>query len=237
MLRASDLFINRPKSKNKRPRRAPIRETDTYLVYLLKKNEEGYTWLEQRTSSDDLAKAVLVSDFISEIFGEEEGMRFDVAMSCFSEDMRDALGYRITQIGTEQALKELRNTLAVELPDYGYDAIRHFNDKAAKKKVYVTDSVFQEMSQRFATNYKVLVGNSDFAISLLTSEWLYRQYGTIPGLDKRKLAVLCRISAKSVLGCSGIGGTVGFDRPFTRELLVQDSPGNQCENSSPTLRR
>jgi len=183
VLRPSDLFINRPKSKNKRPRRAPICETDTYLVYLLKKNEEGYTWLEQRTSSDDLAKAVLVSDFISEIFGEEEGMRFDVAMSCFSEDMRDALGYRITQIGTEQALKELRNTLAVELPDYGYDAIRHFNDKAAKKKVYVTDSVFQEMSQRFATNYKVLVGNSDFAISLLTSEWLYRQYGTIPGLD------------------------------------------------------
>lgn len=183
VLRPSDLFINRPKSKNKRPRRAPIRETDTYLVYLLKKNEEGYTWLEQRTSSDDLAKAVLVSDFISEVFGEEEGMRFDVAMSCFSEDMRDALGYRITQIGTEQALKELRNTLAVELPDYGYDAIRHFNDKAAKKKVYVTDSVFQEMSQRFATNYKMLVGNSDFAISLLTSEWLYRQYGTIPGLD------------------------------------------------------
>ena len=60
---------------------------------------------------------------------------------------------------------------------------RVHNDKAAKKKVYVTDSVFQEMSQRFATNYKVLVGNSDFAISLLTSEWLYRQYGTIPGLD------------------------------------------------------
>ena len=29
----------------------------------------------------------------------------------------------------------------------------------------------------------MLVGNSDFAISLLTSEWLYRQYGTIPGLD------------------------------------------------------
>ena len=64
VLRPSDLFINRPKSKNKRPRRAPSCETDTYLVYLLKKNEEGYTWLEQRTSSDDLAKAVLVSDFI-----------------------------------------------------------------------------------------------------------------------------------------------------------------------------
>lgn len=183
VLRPSDLFINKPKNKNKRPGRTPVRETDTYLVYLLKKNEEGYTWLEQRSSSDDLTKAVLVSDFIAEVFGEEEGMCFDVAMSCFSEDMRDALGYRVTQIGTEQALKELRNNLMAELPEFSYDMIRHFNDEASNKKVYVKDAVFQEMSQRFAKNYKVLVGSSDFAISLLTSEWLYRQYGTIPGLD------------------------------------------------------
>lgn len=183
VLRPSDLFVNKPTIKNRRPGRAPVRETDTYLVYLLKKNEAGYTWLEQRTMNNNSTKAVLVSDFIAEVFGEEEGMSFDVAMSCFSEDMREALGYRITQIGNERALKELRNTLTAELPEFSYDMIRHFNDEAAGKKVYVTDDVFQKMSKRFITNYKVLVGSSDFAISLLTSEWLYRQYGTIPGLD------------------------------------------------------
>lgn len=156
-------------------------DEDIYSVYLIKKTREGCAWLKNNVPQDSSSKAILLADFILEVFGEDELNRFELAMVNFSAEMQDTLGYQITQIGNERALHDLREQLYTDLLYFDYSEI--VKPKAETSKPYIEDDAYYTIVERFKYNYKLLLGNSDFAISFLTSEWLYRQHGSIANLD------------------------------------------------------
>lgn len=51
--------------------------------------------------------AFLFADFLKFMFGKEEKKKFNKAMIHFAEEMREAVGYQVTQICNEQNLTEL----------------------------------------------------------------------------------------------------------------------------------
>lgn len=156
-------------------------DEDIYSVYLIKNTKEGRAWLNNNVPQDAPSKAILLADFILEVFGKDELNRFELAMVNFSAEMQDTIGYQITKIGNERALKDLREQLDTDLLHFEYSEIREL--KAETSGPYIEDDVYYTIAERFKFNYKLLLGNSDFAVSFLTSEWLYRQHSTMANLD------------------------------------------------------
>ena len=169
------------RGKSRSKRQPSSLDEDIYSVYLIKKTKEGHAWLENNVPSDSSSKAVLLADFILEVFGKEELNRFKLAMVNFSVEMQDAIGYQITKIGNERALNDLREQLDTDLLCFDYSEI--VKQKSETSEPYIKEDVYHTIVERFKFNYKLLLSNSDFAISFLTSEWLYRQHGAIANLD------------------------------------------------------
>lgn len=184
VLNPAVLAVKRPnRAYRGNHRKILSRDEDTYIVYLLKKTPEGDAWIENNSNPESLTKVMLVSDFIAEIFGEDEAARFDSAMCNFSKDMRKELGYNITRIGDERAMEELRAELDTEILRVDYSSIKQANSEMFPQKPDIDETVFQTMQRRFATNYRLLLGESDFAISFLTSEWFSKQKNLLHGAD------------------------------------------------------
>jgi hypothetical protein len=104
-------------------------------------------------------------------------------MCNFSKDMRKELGYNITRIGDERALEELRTELINEIPFIDFSGIKQANSEMLPLEPTIDGAMFRTMHQRFNMNYNLLLGENDFAISFLTSEWFYRQKNLLQGAD------------------------------------------------------
>ena len=172
-----------PKPKHRKP---PIRTkviAETYTIYLFKRTPAGYAWLERNAKANENKKAVLLADFIEEIFGKKEADAFERAMARFPEEMNEELGNHITRIGNERVLERLRDELVGGLLDFDYSRVKKINDEENSRKAYIGESSFKITRQRFEFNYKVLLGRKDFVSSFLTSEWLYWQQSRVRGAD------------------------------------------------------
>lgn len=152
---------------------------NVYYVYLLKQSMDSYDLLGRSVLRAPETKAYLFADFIQLLFGEDEMQEFNKAMLHFSEEMRDAIGFQVTEICNEKNLDELRMQMQRDLLTFDYDSVR----SSINAPVYINERNYGQIKNHFSATYKLLLGSKDFAISFLTSEWLYRHYTSIPGLD------------------------------------------------------
>lgn len=199
-------------------------DEDIYSVYLIKKTREGCAWLENNVPQDASSKAILLADFILEVFGKDELNRFELAMVNFSAEMQDTLGYQITQIGNERALHDLREQLDTDILYFDYERVR--KQKSLTQSLYVSDYAYEVIGQRFKSYYKLLLGNNDFAVSFLTSEWLYRQNTAVSGLDNTFVVSGYFKSIEQLLwdiiAIVGAGKYIGSSRIASEEVEKND---------------
>ncbi len=143
----------------------------------------------QKIDSATKLHIYLFEDFLSEQFGHEELNLFKMAMMTYKDEMHQAVGYQITEIFNSNNLERLKGLLEDEILGYQFDRIKA--DRYVE--LYADDSNFRDLNRsnfesiktRFLNEgrYKLLFGESDFAKSYLTSEWLYKKYFSLEEMD------------------------------------------------------
>jgi hypothetical protein len=166
-----------------------------YLVYLLKDSQQSRNAIARQAlhfpfegEAADLRK-ILFEDFIAEQFGTDELGLFKKAMVTYKEEMHQAVGYQITEIFNAHNLGQLKAELKNEISNFPYDRIK----RERYVELHSEDASFRDLSaasyshikSRFLNlgRYELLLGESDFAKSFLTSEWLYKKYFSLQELD------------------------------------------------------
>ena len=165
------------------------------MVFLVKDTIESHQALDRFTKSLKeygklkQIKTMLFEEFLELLFGREERDKFTFAMRDFKEEMHKVIGYQVTELCSPYNLEKLRKELAQELISYRYDEIKEkrYLDLLAEDNTArdISDRNYEIIKKTFLTNerYKLLLGNSDFAESFITSEWLYKKYVSLDELD------------------------------------------------------
>ena len=159
----------------------------TYLVFLIAE-DSSFSGIKELKDLPNL-RIMTFQTFIKEVFGNEELQLFNKAMLTYKDDMHIAMGYQITEIFNDQNLSTLKQELEKYLINLDYFAIKQQVSNEIKnqddkfKDLY--DQSFNDIVNKFVNGqqFKKMFGNSDFAKSFLTSEWLYKQYKGVDGLD------------------------------------------------------
>lgn len=166
-----------------------------YLVYLLKDSQQSrnaivrHDRLMHEKCDMPKLKTMLFEDFLLEQFGLNELKLFKKAMMTYKDEMHQAVGYQITEIFNLHNLSVLKAELEQDFLDFEYDRVK--NDRFTE--LHSMDETFEDLNNKNFRNiknlflnqkrYKLLLGNSDFAKSFLTSEWLLRKYFSLPEMD------------------------------------------------------
>lgn len=166
-----------------------------YLVYLLKDNYQSRNAIARQNlcihNKCDLSnlKIMLFEDFLLEQFGIKELNLFKKAMMTYKDEMHQAVGYQITEIFNSHNLAALREEIEQDILNFEYDRVK--NDIFTE--IHSIDDKFADLNNKNFENirnlflnqkrYKLLIGNGDFAKSLLTSEWLLKKYFSLPEMD------------------------------------------------------
>lgn len=166
-----------------------------YLVYLLKDSQQSrnaidrHDLLMHKKCDMPNLKIMLFQDFLLEQFGVNELNLFNEAMMTYKDEMHQAVGYQITEIFNSHNLSVLKTELEQDFLDFEYDCVKndrftefHSMDDTFKD---LNNSNFKNIKNLFLNHkrYKLLLGNSDFAKSFLTSEWLIKKYFSLPEMD------------------------------------------------------
>lgn len=166
-----------------------------YLVYLLKdsihsRNEITKQKLQmyEKKKLHNL-KIILFEDFLLEQFGSNELNLFKKEMMTYKDEMHQVVGYQITEIFNSHNLALLKTEVEQDILNFEYNRlksdkymeIRSINGK--HKDLY--DMNFETIKSFFLKQkrYMLLFGNSDFAKSFLTSEWLKKRYFSLSEMD------------------------------------------------------
>lgn len=165
---------------------------DVLVVALLKDNLSSRRMISQIepqfVNASPKVEFVLFEDFLGLLFGEEERNAFLEEMSNFKEEMHNALGYQITEMCSPHNLAKLKEELENDIKNLDYGRIKkEISDELKNNDKFkdLNSRNFQLIENVFLNykNYEVLLGNSDFAESLATSEWLYKKYFAFGELD------------------------------------------------------
>lgn len=187
------IFTNTPYSSLVAGLRNRIKEDDIpeVVVFLLKdslESREAVAWFETKIERIDV-ECILFEDFLELLFGQEEKNAFQEEMADFEQEVHKEIGYQITELCSPYNLEKLKEQLAEEIKSYNYDRIKQQRYEEAKAKGMsakdLYDNNFGIIKEVFIDDerYKLLLGNSDFAKSYLTSEWLYKKYFSLDELD------------------------------------------------------
>lgn len=156
------------------------------VVYLVKNNMD--LKLNIFKENDNVLEMTF-EDFIFKMFGQEELDLFRESMISYKDEMHSVIGYQITEIFNESNLENLIEELKKYFNDFNYEHVRKrtINEIRVNKEKFndLYDDSFKEIIKRFIEEqrFSVFFGNKDFAKSFITSEWLYKQYVSVDGLD------------------------------------------------------
>lgn len=166
-----------------------------YLVYLLKDSYRSRSAIAKQDlhmrEKYDISnlKTMLFEDFLLELFGVDELNLFKKVMITYKEEMHQAVGYQITEIFNPHNLATLKSELEQDILNFEYDRVKidRFIEIHSIDSTYrdLNDANFRKIKDLFFSQkrYKLLLGNSDFAKSFLTSEWLIKKYFSLPEMD------------------------------------------------------
>lgn len=134
-------------------------------------------------------ESMLFEDFLEDLCGTDEKVAFREVMADFKSEMHKAIGYQITELCSPYNLGRLKEQLEKDLVDFDYDAIREKRQREMlsedQSECVLRNASFNVIKNTFLGNerYKILLGSSDFAVSFVTSEWLYKKYFSLDELD------------------------------------------------------
>ncbi len=115
--------------------------------------------------------------FFETYFGREEYENFTRELEIYIQKVRECLGYILAKSLTPNVLINFTKITEKKICNFNYSDMR--NKKIIRqinnKEFELTEVDYEMMKSQFISNhyYKVLIGKSDFAESLITAEWLY----------------------------------------------------------------
>lgn len=151
------------------------------LVLLSDPDEFAYETLIKSVNNFNQNVSALIErwtirEFWQKYFGDEEFERLISHINSFNERAKEIVGFNTVVTPTDTALKKFRATAGEMLCSFPY-------------KEAIPDSVFERQIDIFYGNYigrglwRAMVGESNFAISFITSEWNYQMYKMTENLD------------------------------------------------------
>lgn len=132
---------------------------------------------------------LLFSDFLELTFGQNEKKAFYASMRGFNDQIREALGYQITELCSPQNLEVFKSLCDIELQTFDYDKAKNNALTLAQAKNQNAKDLYwgkyDEIKKQFIAKkrYKVLLGSKDYADSFISSEWLFHKYENTTRLD------------------------------------------------------
>ena len=127
-------------------------------------------------NSDVHIERIPILDFWKEYFGEHECNELIEFCNQFNEKAKAIIGFNTVITPTEKALKQFRNKIGEDIVSRTYTE-------------NIPDSVYETQVNTMLRNYldrglwRAMVGTSNFAVSLLTSEWFFTMYQLTESLD------------------------------------------------------
>lgn len=109
--------------------------------------------------------------FFETYYGKEEYQSFYQALTNYIDLANDILGYVVVKMLNSNSILNFRKITEREFLKFDYNVLL----KKQVKNFHLTDSDFRLLTKYFLEekNYLTGLGDSDFAESLITAEWLY----------------------------------------------------------------
>ncbi len=185
-------FKTQPNAMNSASRSAMLHEISAAgkpanLVFLLKDGCESQRSI--RRMERDAVRCFLFEGFLEALFGADEKRAFQDAMEHFTEEIHNATGYQAMELCSPYNLQKFKEELSSELLNFPYEAIknqRYMERLASEQNARDLNRFnFSIIKDSFVGGgrYQLLLGDSDFAESFKTSEWLYKKYLFLDRLD------------------------------------------------------
>ena len=163
--------------------------TDLNYVFLLKDSSnvrnQLFYFKDKLSDHGFIGDAILIQDLIEDWFGINERDLFLKEIENFREEMSKVIGYKITEICTAENFQKFKSTIENNLRTFKYEDICNQNLSNNISQIQMNPSDYSRIYQRFIHQkyYEVLLSDKDFAISFMTSEWLFHKYGSNGQLD------------------------------------------------------
>lgn len=151
------------------------------LVLFIEPDEMAYDTLIASVNDYNLKTGVplirvTLKEFWEQQFGEEEYSVLAEHIKRFNEEVRTIIGFNTIISPTESALQKFRNKTGEMLCSFPYREV-------------ISDDIHKKQFDIFCKNYmeqnlwRAMIGDSNFAISFITSEWNYNVYQLSENLD------------------------------------------------------
>lgn len=141
-------------------------------------------------------------------FGEGEYPYFQEALSIYKKRVDELLGYAIVRVLNRSALEKFRMITDKELLKFNYAQVETITVISEKKNqppkpCSLEPGEYEKMQRQFIANckYKVLLGQSDFAESLITAEWLRDSMRKAQAIDLTVIGTGYFKAAEQLLYC------------------------------------
>lgn len=119
--------------------------------------------------------------FFESYFGSEEYIRFTQAVKDYIEAVNTHVGYTTLKSLTPGSLINFRKNVEGALLHFPYENLKTIN----QKQFELRDSEYDKLKRRFVDDryFLTLLGNHDFAESLITAEWLFDSIKKAKAID------------------------------------------------------
>lgn len=159
-------------------------------VYML--HDYAYLqYIKHTEDEDDPSRgcgAYSLSWLFDTYFGIEEYPVFKRELSNYKKEIDEHLGYALVRVLNSSALEKFRMITEKELLTFNYSQVEKLPVVSKKKPTQpciLQPGEFEKIRTQFIDNYKykVLLGKSDFAESLITAEWLRDSMSKAQAID------------------------------------------------------
>lgn len=168
----------------------PKANKPTIMVYLIDNSQKSMKLIEKlnersRQNCNGLIENYTFYDFVEKFFGHEEIAELKDAVEKLRKTMRNKMGSRLTDICDKEAKHEFKEKFKQQLAHKDYEGLidKYSVIDNEDDNLYGEDLEIIRNHYINDERYLALVGESEFAQSLFTAEWLYEKYSSQVKLD------------------------------------------------------
>ena len=123
-----------------------------------------------------------LKQFVEGIFGKDEYAKFRGYANQFTEKVKDYFGFALVRTLKPNAVLNFKKSVRDSLKKLDISETGAIGIKESQREI-IESHFFDDM------NYEILFGNSDFAQSYLTAEWLYSSLSNAGNIDLTAIAM------------------------------------------------
>lgn len=124
-----------------------------------------------------------IEHFFNIFFNQDEYLIFKKYIELFEKEIQKYYGLSIVRTLTSSSVFSFKQTIQNTLQELNVDSLDQNNNLSGEQKSVLKEKFHQDK------NFEVLLGNSDFAESFITSEWLFDSLRNAENIDLTIIAM------------------------------------------------